>query len=121
MQNKVQWFDIATTDIERAKEFYSKVFNLKFESIETPVSKMYMFGEPDKKGAAGSLVQSENNKPSADGTIIYFSCDDVTIEANLVEKAGGKLLLPKTNIGEFGFIAQLLDTEGNRIGLHSFK
>ncbi len=121
MNNPVQWFDIATTNIERAKDFYSKVFNLEFQLIETPDSKMYMFGVPDKVGSAGCLVQSNNNKPSADGTIIYFSCQDVILEANRVEEAGGKLLFPKTSIGAFGFVAQLIDTEGNRIGLHSNK
>ena len=121
MKNPVQWFDIATTNIERAKDFYSTVFNLKFHLVETPDSKMYLFGTPDTIGSAGCLVQSDDNKPSTDGTIIYFSCEDVIIESNRVEAAGGKLLFPKINIGEFGFIAQLIDTEGNRIGLHSNK
>ncbi len=121
MKNPVQWFDIATIKIERAKDFYSKVFNLEFQFIETPDSKMYMFGAPDKVGSAGCLVQSSNNQPSTDGTVIYFACDDVATEASRVEAAGGKLLFPKTNIGKFVFVAQCIDTEGNRIGLHSEK
>ena len=121
MNNPVQWFEIATTDIERAKDFYSKVFDLEFQFIEMPDSKMYMFGAPDKVGSAGSLVQAASNKPSSDGTVIYFTCEDVATEAGRVEEAGGKLLLPKTDIGDFGFYAQVLDTEGNRIGLHSNK
>ena len=121
MKNPIQWFDIATTNIERAKDFYAAVFNLEFQYIETPDSKMYMFGAPDKVGSAGCLVQSANNKPSTDGTIIYFSCHDVAVEVARVDAAGGKLLFPKTDIGEFGFVAQLMDTEGNRIGLHSDK
>lgn len=121
MKNPVQWFEIATTDLERAKIFYLKVFNFNFQFIEMPDSSMYMFGEPDKIGSAGSLVQSKNIKPSSDGTVIYFSCEDVSKELRLVEKEGGKILLPKTDIGEFGFFAQIIDTEGNRIGLHSNK
>ncbi|SHJ44423.1 hypothetical protein SAMN04487911_12151 [Arenibacter nanhaiticus] len=121
MNNPVQWFEIATTDLERAKEFYAKVFNLEFQFIEMPDSKMYMFGEPNKIGSAGSLVQSKDNKPSAKGTLIYFSCEDVAIEAGRIEEAGGKLLLPKTAIGEFGFFTHFIDTEGNKIGLHSNK
>ncbi len=119
MNNPVQWFEIATKDIERAKAFYSKVFNLEFQFVEMPDSKMYMFGEPDKVGSAGCLVQSAESKPSTDGTTIYFSCDDVAVQASKVEKAGGKLIIPKTDIGEFGFFAQFIDTEGNRLGLHS--
>ncbi|MDA0194828.1 MAG: VOC family protein [Bacteroidetes bacterium] len=121
MKNPVQWLEIATTDLERAKDFYAKVFELEFQFIEMPDSNMYMFGEPDKVGSAGCLVQAEGSNPSADGTIIYFSCEDVASQAKLVESAGGKLIVPKTDIGDFGFFAQILDTEGNRIGLHSNK
>ncbi len=121
MNNPVQWLEIATTDLERAKNFYAKVFNLEFQFIDMPGSKMYMFGQPDKPGSAGCLVHSEDNKPSAEGTIIYFSSEDLATEASKVEAAGGKLIIPKTDIGEFGFFAHILDTEGNRIGLHSQK
>lgn len=121
MNNPVQWFEIATNDLERAKEFYSQVFNLDFQFIEMPDSKMYMFGAPGQVGSAGSLVKSSDCKPSANGTVIYFSCDDVAIQAGRIDKAGGKLLIPKTDIGEFGFFAQFIDSEGNCIGLHSNK
>ena len=122
MNNPVNWFEIATTNLERAKDFYATVFKREFQLIEMPESKMYMFvGDPDAKGAVGALVQSEQNKPSADGTITYFECEDVAIESGRVEQAGGKLLFPKMSIGEFGFISQCIDTEGNRIGFHSHK
>ncbi|WP_299433442.1 VOC family protein [uncultured Maribacter sp.] len=119
MNNPVQWLEIAATNLERAKDFYTSVFNLEFQFIDMPDSKMYMFGDPTKVGSSGCLVQSKENTPSANGTIIYFSCEDVATEVALVEKAGGKLIVPKTDIGEFGFFAQCIDTEGNRIGLHS--
>ncbi len=121
MNNPVQWFEIATTDLERAKDFYAKVFNLEFQFIDMPDAKMYMFGESGQAGSSGCLVHSLDNKPSTDGTVIYFACEDVAVEAAKVEAAGGKLIIPKTDIGEFGFFAQLIDTEGNRIGLHSQK
>lgn len=119
MSNPVQWFEIAATDLERAKNFYAKVFELEFQLIEMPESTMYMFGEPDKVGSSGCLVQGEGSNPSADGTIIYFECKDVAVQEARVEAAGGKVILPKMDIGEFGFFAQFMDTEGNRIGLHS--
>lgn len=121
MNNPVQWFEIATTDLERAKGFYTKVFDLEFQFIEMPDSKMYMFGAPDMIGSAGCLLQSPASKPSAEGTVIYFSCEDVATQAARIEEAGGKLLIPKTDIGEFGFFAQFIDSEGNRLGLHSNK
>lgn len=119
MNNPVQWLEIATTDLERAKNFYAKVFDLEFQFMAMPDSKMYMFGDPDKVGSSGCLVQGEGSNPSADGTIIYFSCDDVATQAARVESAGGTVIVPKMDIGEFGFFAQFIDTEGNRIGLHS--
>ena len=121
MNNPIQWLEIATADIERAKDFYAKVFNLDFEYVEMPGSKMYMFGAPDAAGSAGALVQSDDTKPSKEGTMVYFSCDDVAVQLAKVEELGGKIVMPKSDIGEFGFYAQIIDSEGNRIGLHSNK
>ena len=122
MNNPVNWFEIATEDLERAKEFYSKVFQRNFQLIEMPESKMYMFeGEPSNAGSLGAILSDKNNKPSTDGTVIYFECEDCGIEASRVSEAGGQVILPKMGIGEFGFIAQFIDSEGNRIGLHSHK
>jgi hypothetical protein len=122
MNNPVNWFEIATTDLERAKTFYANVFKREFQLIEMPDSKMYMFaGDPNGSGSLGALVSSEQNNPSSDGTIVYFECEDCGIESGRVESAGGKLVFPKMSIGDFGFIAQCIDTEGNRIGFHSHK
>lgn len=121
MNNPVQWVEIPTSDLERAKTFYSNVFNLDFQFVEMPDNKMYLFGEMDKAGSPGALIQNSNIKPSSNGSTIYFSCDDLSKELDLVEKEGGKILIPKTDIGESGFFAHIIDSEGNRIGLHSFK
>jgi len=121
MNNPVNWLEIATTDLERAKKFYAQIFKLEFQYIEMPDSKMYMFGEPNNPGSAGSLVQAEGSVPSQEGTVIYFSCEDVNNQLGQIEAAGGSIVIPKTDIGEFGFFAHILDTEGNRIGLHSNK
>lgn len=123
MNNPVNWFEIATVDLNRAKNFYKNVFNAEFEHISMPGTEMEMFkmgGEAQNYGG-GALVKTEDNTPSTEGTIIYFSCKDVSEEASRVEGAGGKLLFPKMSIGDFGFISQFIDTEGNRIGLHSSK
>ncbi len=123
MRNPIGWLEIATTNLERAKIFYEKVFGLEFQFINMPGSKMYVFGAGDLNaaGAAGCLMQSEDYKPSTDGTVVYFSCEDVSVELERVEQAGGKIIVPKTDIGEFGFFAHIIDTEGNKIGLHSQK
>lgn len=122
MTNPVNWFEIATIDLERAKKFYTEVFKREFTYIEVGETKMHMFNSiPDQNGSGGALVHDKENTPSADGVMIYFTCEDVSVEADRIESAGGKLLFPKMSIGEFGFISQFIDTEGNRIGLHSNK
>jgi predicted enzyme related to lactoylglutathione lyase len=96
---------------------------LEFQYIEMAETKMYMFnsGGPEAPGSTGALVNDKENVPSTNGTIVYFSCEDVSNEAARVEEAGGKLLFPKMSIGDFGFISQFIDLKGNRIGLHSHK
>ena len=122
MNNPVNWFEIATKNLEKSKAFYQEVFKRDMNLIEMPDSKMYMFaGGPDAAGAVGAIVESKDNTPSAEGTVVYFDCDDCAVEAARVEAAGGKLLFPKMSIGEFGFISQFIDVDGNRLGLHSHK
>ena len=121
MSNPVVWFEIAATDLERAKKFYSEVFQLEMQYVDMPDSPMYMMGSSAEgiAGASGALVKSSDNVPSLEGTIVYFYCDDVGVEASRVEAAGGNLIVPKTSLGEFGFMAMFIDTEGNKVGMHS--
>lgn len=121
MGNPIQWLEIATKDIERAKTFYATVFGLEFQYVEMPDSKMYMFGDQGEVGSGGCLVYSESSVPSMDGSLVYFSTEDLAVELAKVDDAGGEVLLPKTDIGEFGFFAHIKDTEGNKIGIHSMK
>jgi len=75
---------------------------------------------PGSGKATGAVVQGENHKPSMEGSIIYLNANpDLTNVLARVEGAGGKILVPKTNIGENGNMAPIMDTEGNNIGLHS--
>ena len=118
--NPVNWFEIPTLDLDRAKAFYTKVFQVDLIDTEKGELKLAMF--PDEMaayGTTGALVYREGLTPSADGTTVYFYCKDLSQELQRIEQYGGKILLPKTAIGEHGFIAQFLDTEGNRVALHT--
>jgi predicted enzyme related to lactoylglutathione lyase len=122
--NMVGWFEIPVTDIQRAKQFYDKVFDLSISIQDLGGLKMGWFPmAPDKKGASGSLVQHEMYVPSDKaGALLYFSCADVATELGRVVAAGGMIIQPKKEIGGgHGFMALIKDSEGNRVALHSQK
>ena len=123
MANPVNWFEIPTKDLEKAIAFYSEVFGVSFEKMEMGPLNMAMIAGSDREtyGATGALVQADGYVPSANGSVVYFGCDDVEIFLKKVEKAGGKTIQPKTSIGEHGFIAHFLDPEGNHVALHSMQ
>ena len=119
--NSLNWFEIPALDMERSKAFYETIFAMEMEVYEMDGTKMAFFPWTRESGkATGAVAQGENYKPSMEGTVIYLNAnpDLATVEAR-VEAAGGKVLVPKMNIGENGNIAFIMDTEGNNIGLHS--
>jgi hypothetical protein len=84
--------------------------------------KMAMFPmDQNSFGAAGALMQHESAVPSHAGTLVYFSTQSIEDALRRINANGGKTLLPKTGIGQYGFIAHYEDTEGNRLALHSMK
>ena len=122
--NAISWFEIPATDLKRATKFYETIFDTQLIPMDMPEIKMRMFALTDMmSGVGGALVDSGgSHKPSAtDGPLIYLNgSPDLQIVLDRVETAGGKVLMPKTEITpEYGYMALLLDTEGNRIGLHS--
>ena len=125
-KNVVGWFEIPVTNMDRAIKFYEEVFDFKLSRhILGPIDMAWFPAMEDGHGTSGSLVYNERAyKPSMDGVLIYFTAQsgDLSIELGKVEKSGGKILLPKTQISaEVGYMALLTDSEGNRIALHSAK
>ena len=118
----INWFQIPAMDIERATKFYSDVLHASFHRLEHQGEKHAFFALDtlETLRTGGEIIQSARNKPSQDGALIYLSAPEgVDSALARVDKAGGKILMNKTSIGENGFIALILDTEGNKIGLHS--
>lgn len=118
--NPVNWFEIPVDDLEKAKQFYENVFGFRLSLNEMGPMKMAWFpmaqGGP---GATGTLIKSEGYTPSHAGTLVYFSVPDIDGALAKVHANGGKTLMPKTGIGEYGYIAHFQDCEGNRVALHS--
>ena len=125
MKNAINWFEIPVNDYERAKKFYSEVIGMVITDhhMEDQNVKYGIFPyDMEKQGIGGAIMQMEGMKPSMDGSTIYLNGgDDLSTPLSKVEPAGGKIIIPKTGIGENGFFAQFTDTEGNRIALHSMS
>ncbi|MBK8522143.1 MAG: VOC family protein [Ferruginibacter sp.] len=124
MQHAISWFEIPTTDINRAQQFYETIFGINMIPMDMPNIQMRMFPLDDMMTqVGGALVNSGGfHKVSAtDGPLIYLNANpDVQNVLDKVVAAGGSIMVPKTEISpEYGFMAVFMDTEGNRIALHS--
>lgn len=122
-KNAISWFEIPTKDLTRAQKFYETVLGISLTSLDLDNLKMRMFPTEDQNGAGGALIyQADFYKPSStEGTLIYLNANpDVQNALDKVEREGGKILIPKTQISpEYGYMAVIIDTEGNRIAFHS--
>ncbi|MBL9129167.1 MAG: VOC family protein [Verrucomicrobiales bacterium] len=122
-RNPVGWFEIYVQDISRAKKFYEGVFGVRLAELPSPVPGLEMWAFPmvdEAYGSPGALVKMEGGPSTGGcGTLIYFSCDDCSVEESRVAGAGGVVERSKFPIGPYGFISFVKDSEGNMIGLHS--
>ncbi len=123
--NPVGWFEIYVDDMARATKFYESVLKTTLDELADPTddnSDLQMMSFPmdmESVGAPGALVKMEGVSAGGNSTMVYFACEDCAVEESRVAAAGGSVQKPKSSIGEFGFISLVLDTEGNKIGLHS--
>ena len=121
-KNAISWFEIPSTDLDRATKFYETIFDIKLNPLETPEIKMRLFPLEDRMGVGGAIVYSAGFyiPSSTDGPLLYLNANpDVQNVLDKIESAGGKIIVPKTSIGEYGFMGAFIDTGGNRIALHS--
>ena len=123
MKNALNWFEIPVSDLDRAKQFYGTVLNGEL-NVQPMGEDGTMAILPSQDGVGGALVKSDSDDwdytPSQKGSIVYLNGgNDLSVPLSKVETAGGKVLVDKMDIGENGFVAFFLDTEGNKVGLHS--
>lgn len=122
-QVTVGWFEIPVNDMDRAIAFYEKVFDCKLNKQVMGDFQMGWFPwDENGKGAGGSLVYHKDfyQTSSMAGTLIYFSSEDCDIELNRVKDAGGEVQISKRLIApDIGYMGVFLDSEGNRIAIHS--
>ncbi len=121
----LNWFEVPTTDLERARTFYESILNTSLRREATdPADLMYVFPverSPGQPAVTGALVQRELHQPGTEGTIIYLNCNGKLQQViDRVPSAGGTITMPVTPVpGGFGQFACIRDTEGNILGLHS--
>lgn len=120
-KNIINWFEIPVTNMERACSFYQALLGIELQTAPMGPLLMSFFPLPDGGKVSGALVLHEYYQPSQSGTLVYLNCNP-RMDENLlrVESAGGQILQPKTIISDDnGYMAVILDTEGNRVALHS--
>lgn len=125
--NVITWFEIPVSDIDRAKEFYEAILDIDMvkradgedEAVFFPFNPNVVQATSGR--VTGVLSKSARNSPSGNGTVVYINASpDIQEVLDRVEQAGGKIIAPNTLIPA-GFIAVILDTEGNKVGLHAEK
>jgi len=123
MNNALNWFEIPATDIDRAAGFYETLLGRPLRRERMGDMELGVFPYAEKSGVGGCVVAGEGCVPAAAGTVVYRDATP-SIDAVLgrTEKAGGKIGLGKTALPPgMGYFAQIMDSEGNRVGLHSLE
>lgn len=113
----ITWFEIPASDFGRAVRFYETLFAAPLvHHADWPNLAIFPYERP---GVSGCIAFGEGHRPCADGTVVYLNCEGRIDEIlGRLEVAGGKVVEPKNHIPTIGWVAQIRDSEGNRIGLH---
>lgn len=122
MTNPVFHFEIPVSDLDRAIAFYEDVFGYRLSRENVDGYDMAFFPRADgQPGASGALAKGDVYRPSQDGPVIYFDVTDIDAVLTRATRRGSRVLYPKKDIGEAGFVAEIEDSEGNRIALSQVK
>lgn len=115
------WFELPALDLDRAQVFYEAVLGFPMKRETMGAGEMAVFQPPGAE-IKGAVVKGPMFRPSADGALVYLNAGaDLAVPLGKVAAAGGSVVMPKTDISPFGFIAIITDSEGNRVGLHSLS
>ena len=118
VSNPAVYFEIPVNDMSRAINFYERVFGFDFtkETIHENEMAMMPFNQ-NASGITGALAKGDIYKPSKNGIVIYLHTSDIQVTIDRATSLGGKVLFPRTEAGQYGYVAEIEDSEGNRIGL----
>lgn len=119
LKNFVSWFEIPAINFQQAVGFYNHIYNIEMKTFSNGQYMMAMF--PANGGIGGAVVSGPGSIPNDNGPLIYLNAgNDLNSVLNKVEEAGGRIIMPKTMINdETGYFAVFIDSEGNKLALHS--
>lgn len=118
--NVPAWFEISTSDLDRAQRFYEAVLDVKLIREEMGGGEMAVFPYGGKPNTSGALIRTEDSEPSVQGCVVYLSVADLRPVLERAVARGGDVIVPCTALpGDMGYFAQFIDSEGNRVGLWS--
>lgn len=122
MENMISWFEIPANDFARAVGFYKGILGVEIQEMDMFGTKMGMFPS-DGENVSGAIVHGEDYKPASDGVTVYLNGgENLQVILDRVEQNGGTVIVPKTQISqEMGYFAMFIDTEGNKLALHSMN
>lgn len=121
MQSPISWFEIPALDFERARHFYEQMLGTSLQIIAQEGFNLGVFPY-QQPGVGGCLKAGAGYQPGAHGTLVYlFVGDDLRPTLDRAWNLGGQIVMPRTSIGEHGYIAHFRDSEGNTVGLHSLN
>ncbi|NEQ42955.1 MAG: VOC family protein [Leptolyngbya sp. SIOISBB] len=119
MQIAVRYFEIPVSNLERAIGFYEHVFDVSLKHTKVDGYEMALFPEVlEDMGASGALAKGDVYVPGKAGPVLYFSVLSIDEILARLESVSGMVLYPKKAIGNDEFVAEIEDSEGNRIALH---
>ena len=120
MENLISWFEIPVNDMARAKKFYSDILGIEITEQDMFGTLMGFFPFDDKS-VSGALVKGDDYIPSSNGVLVYLNGGkDLNDILNKVTAAGGNVIMPKTLITEeYGYLGMFIDSEGNKLAVHS--
>ena len=120
VRNTVKWFEIPSSDFDRAVTFYETIFGQELRKADFMGTPTAVFSY-ERPAVSGCIVKEDGQKPAASGTVVYLNADGVFDEVlSRVPKAGGKVESVIELPGGLGRSAHIIDSEGNRVGLHTY-
>ncbi|WP_321477249.1 VOC family protein [uncultured Paludibaculum sp.] len=123
MIKPITWFEIPALDLPRAKSFYEQILAVDLRPETMDGTTLAIFPCDREHATGGCLVQGSGYTPSRDGAVLYVNAgEELDPVLNRVANAGGSIALPRTALPPgMGFYAHIIDSEGNRVGLHAAR